>query len=544
MPATCPSFILHSLQDVYRFGLHAEPSHMFLHEVTDVPHRVRDRIMNENLGVAIYEFFADVGMTIKVDCHIRAQSGIQNQHPGSAVSTSVLNILLGDAPFGFSYGQGVFALSQIQRRRPAGEFHHVPFEIEWLFPEGDLYGSGITVDPDVGAPPIEIGGGDPGPGTIDPGIGGEGLRTYRLHYHFEPARGRAESNRNGYVTRILSSATTPETIAPLLIYQNPPGYVWQSTPSSTSAVPSGCYWTSTDSTADTEASVPGIYTLTGVYQLEGSETEGIWLYEHADLVASPKEQDTTAYGTDVIVVRYTNGTKRIILGDLPNLAAVRTHLGLANNSTFTAVYSAKTATYYHGEAVAGLDELAFWRFTKDQPVAQNYLQIYEIFGSRTPASNYHYLRCTYNLFDPDLVMFGAPNPPPPTHYNLVTSASAYLMDGDPVAIYNFNDSHYDVGNSSAVSGISITPPTTGDDLWIFQRGSGLGSISNTWDYLRANANTTGGFWTAMGHSGSYSDDTTKYKVLFHANGNGGRGKYYIGSSAMGNPWDVIGLSLY
>lgn len=545
MPAaSIPAFALHSINPVYRFGLEAEPANMFLHEVKDTADRVRGRIMDENVGISVYEYFGDASITYAIDCHVRAQSGIQNQHPGSSVSGSALNILVGEAPFKFSLTTGEFVFQKPSRTRRAGEFHQVNFEILHLFPEDDIFSSfyGQDIDNSLSTP-IDVGGGADGGGVIDPITGTEALRTYRLHYHFEPARGFDAAARNGYVTRVLSSSTTPD-VDQLLSYNNPPDLVWQSTPSNSVAIPSGCYWTRTDSTADTEVGEPGIYTLTGIYQLEGSETEGVWLYEHPDLVASPKEQDTTAYGTDVVVVRYTNGTKRIILGDLPDLAAVRTHLGLANNSTLTAVYHAKTATYFHGEAVTGLDELAFWRFSKAQPVGPNYLQIYEIFGERTPASNYHYLRCTYNNFDPEKVMFGAPNPPPPTHYNLATSASAYLMDGDPAAIYNFNTPAYDVGNSSAVSALGITPPTTGDDLWIFQRGSGLGSISNTWDYLRANANTTGGFWTAMGHSGSYSEDTPKYKVLFHANGNNGKGKYYIGNSSMGNPWDVIGLSLY
>ncbi|MBP7951784.1 MAG: hypothetical protein KA004_19235, partial [Verrucomicrobiales bacterium] len=156
MPATCPAILLHSNEAIYTFGLAAEWDHLWLHEITDSATRERQTITDENLGISVYEGYKLLSASYVVDCHTRAARGIANYHPGWQITPDVLGTLFEDLPFHLSKNIGTFVFSQPRRQRPAGDFHHVNFQIDHLFPEGDVLTASRPSDPDHDGSPIVL----------------------------------------------------------------------------------------------------------------------------------------------------------------------------------------------------------------------------------------------------------------------------------------------------------------------------------------------------------------------------------------------------
>lgn len=539
MPATCPAYLIHSTQPVYQFGLTVDLPHTFLHSIKDTANRQRQTVMDENLGMAIYEGFYNPSINYAVSCHVRKQAGLQNEHPGRALNAAAVGIVVGpEAPFRFSTYDGEFILSEASRERNAGEFHAVDFTVLHIFPEGATPSSSYPADIDRGNnPPIEVGGGGDGDGTIDPGTGAEALVALRVHYDFEPARGHAASARSGYVTRLMNRSSVP-TLAQVYATNNPPATTWQSTYSD--GVVSGPAYDADDTQAIPAAdSIPGIYTVRGIWEATG----GTWIYDDGISTETPPLWDTVTSGDQILVIHYNTGDILQLLGNFANLAAVLTHLGLGDATTLNRVYEARSNTYYHGTAPFGIDEIAFWRATTTQPTAPQFFQLYELYGQRYPSTNFNFIRCSYNKFDPSWAVFELPDPPPPPHWNIGTTGSTNLIDSID-AVFCRQDATYDVGDATAVTALSYTAPSAGKDLWIFQVGSTSSPYPGQWDYIVGNIPNTAAFWAARGHSGSYDPLTPRYDVLYHANGTSGRGRYYIGNSTLGDPFLTEGLSLY
>lgn len=332
MPATCPAYLIHTAESVTRFGLPSEPDPLWLHEIVDTADRQRVSIIDENSGISIYEAFTQASASYKIDAHTRSQSGIANYHPGQSIGASVITAANSDPPFQFEIGNGYFVYTKPERRRPAAEIHKLQFTIEHIFPETDrssinggatgFYPTStnnvIDIDIDTGTP---LGG-------VDPVTGIEQLRALRIHYTFTAARGPL-SDRTGYVTRLLSSSAIP-SVSEVLSYGNPTDYEWQNIASVGTAYSVGPDWSTTDQTAGAIANVPGVYTISGIYELNSHQ----WLYSTGGL--EPSYSITGVEATDVITTGSAHG---LAINDVVFITAITGGAGItADPSKLTKLY--------------------------------------------------------------------------------------------------------------------------------------------------------------------------------------------------------------
>lgn len=524
MPVSVPAILLHSNEAIYSFGLVDEWDHLWLHEIVDSAERTRLTIMNEDLGLAVYEGYQNISATYTVDCHTYAARGLANYHPGWQITPDVLGVLFNDLPFHVSKNAGVFVFNKPSRRRSAADFHHVPFTIDHLFPEGDILTSTKPGDPDHDGSPIVLNP-DPSPGDQGDGTGDAstaGFQVLRLFYDFLPARGSGGSSRSGYVTRLVPS-TQAQSLGSLYLYGNPPGASWNS--------PAGPDWSANDQTATPAAAVSGRYTLTKVYDLLNNS----WLMGSSDA----NKYDSASHGTDVIVSQKTDGSVSLKIGDFPDLASVvAAHAG-SSAADFNYIWNAITLEYYRLVIAApSADPAAFWRITRPQAVASGIIQAYFAIGHRVSGTYKCILASRENLISPAGAAGGAldylPAVPPKSILSSPDNASPMT---DYTVLYNINEEEYDFGDS----GDLLDRTVGGPHLWIWKWGPNVAGtttggvpVANSWWWKTGSSDLAAGFGTtALGN----------YAVVFCATVPGGR--YYKGSPIDGDPLALTtGIVLY
>ena len=530
MPASIPAYLLHSSADITRLGLEGEPDGMWLHGITDRAFRRRMTITDEARGWSIYEGFVETGAEYSVDCHAHGLLGLANYHPGQSVSMAVLGACFQDLPFRFSSNVGTFIYSDPVRERASGEMHRVTFTILHLFPEGGTATDILPSDPDEGAaviitdPPVDE------PGGIDPETGAEDLQTYRLQLQFTPALGYGGSASYHVVTRFITS-TAAQSLAQIYYTLNPPGSTWQSTPGP-SRVRSGPAYDGTDAEAVQDTAIPGRWHIRDIYHLESST----WLLDSGEFTDADAF-DSAAHGTDVITIEFTDSARRLLIGDFATLAAVRTELGLADNSTLSYVKNHRTGATYYGTALS--TALDFWRTDAEQPVAPDCFAFWICVGTRqSPAGRFWIIRCTTNDFTPasgGVAGSTFPTVPGPVAWN--TPSGTGELD-EVTACYSPQADTYDLGDSSAFTTLGYSAPSAATDLWVLQYGGSSGAASYQWRYIIGDLVDEAALVASIGV-------LTNYRVVYHATANHGQGEYVKGSNAYGNPLELCpGLSLF
>jgi len=115
--------------------------------------------------------------------------------------------------------------------------------------------------------------------------------------------------------------------------------------------------------------------------------------------------------------------------------------------------------------------------------------------------------------------------------------------GTVQVVYNYNDAVYDTGNAGVVAALGKTAPPAGADLWIYKWKYFPGvTYSNQWEYLIGSIANAQAFWTARGHSGTFSATSQQlYDVIYKVNS----GTYSVGSVSDGNPLVMTpGISVF
>lgn len=542
---------------IHRMGFVAE-EFLLLDNYSESPSVDSIRKLGES-GAQVYLAKINPQNNISLAAKVLSRQGLANPVLGTSLALDVLNNYLnpttGDPESHFGYipdtgvpASGKLIIDRATYNQPAANgLHDITLQIEhvfhaWNSTTGSADGSGST---DLGtSDPIVIEGGSTG-GTIDEDTGILALRTLRIYYRYSPPLGSTEVKRMGYITRVMTRGTTP-TLDEIYAYDNPPAIRWQSSPSIDPLIVNGPAYDAQDPTA-TPATLThaGTYDLLGIYQLETNTW--IMAFDTAldiDYDTVPVPYDSATYGDCLTVTTFHDGRQQLLIGNFPNTASVVSELGLADTASILRISCPRTHDDYLGTVPAGTDDLAFWRIARSQVRAKGFLQIFECYGPRT-STNYHFLFCTYQDFEPSNASLGNslfPQPPPATHWNIgVTGSTNDWTDLD--AVYFPATGAYLIGDSTAVTALSYSAPAMGADLWLFQRSPTFGALADTWDYVRGNYPNVNAFWTAMGHSGTWNPTTqTKYSTLFHANGSNGSGRYYAGST---DPWsNVVGVELY
>lgn len=244
---------------------------------------------------------------------------------------------------------------------------------------------------------------------------------------------------------------------------------------------------------------------------------------------------TTAVTTAAVVVRFTDDSTRLFVGDFADLAALKTYLGLADNALLTWVYEATAGATWHG-TVDEDDPVAFWRAPTTQPQAAAIAQVYHIIGNRSGVTTYHYVA----VAPLKIVALGTssggpldsiPDPPPVVYFNSPANTNAYE---DYTDVYSGNDQAHDYGNGTTDL---LSYPTSGNhavagpDLWAWQWAWTVGGgLAGQWDWIAGDAQTLGEWWQLV--TGSYVEtpNTANYQAIVRLTASGGY-HWYKGSAA-------------